>query len=258
MARRRKLTNPLALSVLSVLTGGPMHPYEIARVLKHWGKEESIKIRYGSLYTVVQDLEKRGLVEAEGTARAGHRPERTVYRLTGEGRQELEERLRELVSEPVKEYPLFASVLSLVAVLHPAEVAVLLGERLRTLELEIVATRATLDELVNVQRLPRVFVLETEYALAMKVAEAEWVRAASKDLADDSLPHVRQWRTWHETGKFPEELLGTSWAQVDQALFGQFTAAKPESGPETAGRAGQETRRETGEPASHGEVNAPD
>ena len=176
MARRRKLTNPLALAVLSVLIGGPMHPYEIARVLKHWGKEESIKIRYGSLYTVVQDLEKRGLVEAEGTARAGHRPERTVYRLAPEGRQELEERLRELISEPVKEYPLFASALSLVAVLPPGEVAVLLDERLRTLELEIVATRAMLDELVKVQRLPRVFVLETEYALATKVAEAEWVR----------------------------------------------------------------------------------
>jgi DNA-binding PadR family transcriptional regulator len=232
MARRRKLTNPLALAVLSVLIGGPMHPYEIARVLKHWGKEESIKIRYGSLYTVVQDLEKRGLVEAEGTARAGHRPERTVYRLTADGRQELEERLRELISEPVKEYPLFASALSLVTILPPSEVAVLLGERLRTLELEIVATRATLDELVNGQRLPRMFVLETEHALAMKVAEAEWVRETMKELSDDSLPHVRQWRIWHETGKFPEELADASWAQVDQALFSPAAPAGPESQPE--------------------------
>jgi DNA-binding PadR family transcriptional regulator len=226
MARRRKLTNPLALAVLSVLIGGPMHPYEIARVLKHWGKEESIKIRYGSLYTVVQDLEKRGLVEAEGTARAGHRPERTVYRLTPDGRQELEERLRELISEPVKEYPLFASALSLVTVLPPGEVAVLLNERLRTLELEIVASRAMLDELVKVQRLPRVFVLESEYALATKVAEAEWVRETIKELSDDSLPHVQQWRTWHQTGNFPGELADTGWAQADQALFGQM---KPES-----------------------------
>ena len=215
MARRRKLTNPLALAVLSVLIGGPMHPYEIARVLKHWGKEESIKIRYGSLYTVVQDLEQRGLVEAEGTARAGHRPERTVYRLTPDGRQELEERLRELISDPVKEYPLFASALSLVTVLPPAEVAVLLGERLRTLELEIAATRATINELVTSQRLPRVFVLESEYALAVKVAEAEWVRGVIKELGDDELPHVRQWRAWHETGQFPGELADTSW-EVDE------------------------------------------
>ena len=242
MARRRKLTNPLALAVLSVLIGGPMHPYEIARVLKHWGKEESIKIRYGSLYTVVQDLEKRGLVEAEGTARAGHRPERTVYRLTPDGRQELEERLRELISEPVKEYPLFASALSLVTVLPPGEVAVLLGERLRTLELEIVAARAMLHELVNAQRLPRVFVLENEYALAAKVAEAEWVRGVIKELGDDSLPHIRQWRVWHETGQFPEELADTSWAQADQALFSQAAPAGPGS------HQGTDSHREADEP----------
>jgi DNA-binding PadR family transcriptional regulator len=248
MVRKRKLTNPLALAVLSVLIGGPMHPYEIARLLKHWGKEESIKIRYGSLYTVVQDLEKRGFVEAEGTARAGHRPERTVYRLTDDGRRELEERLRELISEPAKEYPVFASALSLVTVLHPDDVTLLLGERLRTLELEIVATRATLDELVGAQRLPRIFVLESEYALAMKQAEATWVRSVISELADGSLPHVKQWRRWHETGQFPEELLDTDWAQADQALFSQLIAAAPQAQPHT--------RPQTGE--SDGEVNDPD
>jgi DNA-binding PadR family transcriptional regulator len=251
MARRRKLTNPLALAVLSGLIGGPMHPYEIARVLKHWGKEESIKIRYGSLYTVVQDLEKRGLVEAEGTAREGHRPERTVYRLTPDGRQELEERLRELISDPVKEYPVFASALSLVTVLPPGEVAVLLGERLRTLELEIVAARAMLDELVNAQRLPRVFVLETEYALATKVAEAEWVRGVIKELGDDSLPHVRQWLVWHETGKFPEEFLDASWAEMDQTLFSPAapaTPAPPGSHAAPATPAEPETHQEADEP----------
>jgi DNA-binding PadR family transcriptional regulator len=255
MARRRKLTNPLALAVLSVLIGGPMHPYEIARVLKHWGKEESIKIRYGSLYTVVHDLEKRGLVEAEGTAREGHRPERTVYRLTPDGRQELEERLRELISEPVKEYPLFASALSLVTVLPPGEVAVLLGERLRTLELEIVAARAMLDELVNAQRLPRVFVLENEYALATKVAEAEWVRGVIKELGDDSLPHVRQWRVWHETGKFPEEFLDTSWAQMDQELFSPAEPAEPAATPAAPATAAPAT---PGGPESHREADEPD
>ena len=69
MARRRKLTSPLALAVLAMLMSGPAHPYQIARLLKHRGKDDSIKIRYGSLYTVVQDLESRGLVEA-----GGHRP----------------------------------------------------------------------------------------------------------------------------------------------------------------------------------------
>lgn len=219
MPRRRKLTSPLALAVLSVLITGPMHPYQIARVLKHRGKDESIKIRYGSLYTVVDDLENRGFVAAEGTARAGNRPERTVYRLTADGRQELEDRLRELLSEPVKEYPLFASALSLVTVLDPDEAARLLAERLGQLDMEIAASRAALGELVTGQRLPRLFVLESEYALALKQAEADWVRGTVRELADGSLPYVKEWRTFHETGEFPAELLDTSWARAEQALW---------------------------------------
>jgi DNA-binding PadR family transcriptional regulator len=228
MARRRKLTNPLALAVLSVLMTGPMHPYEIARVLKRQGKDESIKIRYGSLYTVVQDLEKRGFVEAEGTARAGHRPERTVYRLTGDGRRELDDRLRELISGPVKEYPLFASALSLVAVLHPDEVTRLLRERLGLLEVGIASTHAAVEELVAGQRLPRIFLLETEYELAMKRAEAEWVRGLIKELADGSLPDIQHWRTWHQTGQFPEELLDTEWARAAGEAFTQREVDEPE------------------------------
>jgi DNA-binding PadR family transcriptional regulator len=219
MARQRKLTNPLALAVLAVLMSAPMHPYEIARVLRQRGKDETIKIRYGSLYTVVQDLERRGLVEAEGTARAGHRPERTVYRLTGDGRRELEDRLRELVGEPGKEYPQFAAALSLVAVLGPDEVATLLGERLRLLEVDIAATQAAVEELVTGQGLPRLFVLEAEYGLAMKRAEADWVRGLKKELEGGSLPDLHHWRTWHETGEFPAELADTDWARADRAAF---------------------------------------
>lgn len=226
MPRRRKLTSPLALAVLSVLVTGPLHPYEIARVLKHWGKDESIKIRYGSLYTVVEDLEKRGFVAAEGTARAGHRPERTVYRLTDDGRQELEERLRELLSEPVKEYPLFASALSLITVLDPDEAVMLLTERLGQLDMEIATARAALDELVTGQRLPRLFVLESEYALALKQAEANWLRATVREMADGSLPYVKEWRAWREGGEFPAELLDTNWARADRALRSRVTSSE--------------------------------
>lgn len=61
--RRRKLSNPLALAVLTTLWQKPMHPYEIAQTLRQQGKDASTKINYGSLYTVVQNLEKHGFVE---------------------------------------------------------------------------------------------------------------------------------------------------------------------------------------------------
>jgi DNA-binding PadR family transcriptional regulator len=218
MPRKRKLTSPLALAVLATLHSGPMHPYQIARLLRHRGKDDVIKIRYGSLYTVVQDLERRGFVAAEGTERAGHRPERTVYRLTEDGAEELAERLRELLSEPVKEYPVFASVLSLIAALHPDELAGLLAERLQALEIDIVGTSAVLEHATS-HRLPRLFMLETEYTLAMKRAEADWVREFMHELADGTFEDLKLWRGVHETGEFPPELLDTDWARADRAVL---------------------------------------
>src|ERR1700759_5518016 len=190
MARKRKLTNPLALALLAMLPSGPMHPYQVARLLKHRGKDDVIKIRYGSLYTVMQDLAERGLVEAEGTEGAGPRPEGTVYRLTEDGREELAERLRELISEPVKEYPVFASALSLIAGLHPDELTGLLAERLQALELDIVGASAVLEHAAS-PHLPRLFLLESEYGLAMKRAEAGWVRELMHEIANGTFADLK-------------------------------------------------------------------
>jgi hypothetical protein len=166
----------------------------------------------------MQDLAERGLVEAEGTERAGHRPERTVYRLTEDGREELAERLRELISEPVKEYPVFASALSLLPSLQPDEVAGLLAERLQALELEIVGTSAILEHATSHQ-LPRLFLLETEYGLTMKRAEADWVRGLLRELADGTFVNLKLWREVHETGELPAEVRDQDWAQSDRAVL---------------------------------------
>ncbi|MEU5878891.1 PadR family transcriptional regulator [Spirillospora sp. NPDC047279] len=226
MPARRTNTSPLALAVLSTLMDRPMHPYEIAQLLKHRGKDQSIKIRYGSLYTVVQNLEDRGLVEAEGTAREGRRPERTVYRITDAGRAELVGRLRELVREPVKEYPLFEAALTLVVALPPEEVADLLVQRLRALDKETTTARAMLSDLVDGQGMPRLFLLEAEYALAMKEAEAGWVRTLAAGLADGSFDGVDDWRARHRTREVPDGTRGTERSKAGRALFGGETGSE--------------------------------
>lgn len=71
---RRKVDGTLALAVLVLVAEQPRHPYEIAQVLRSRGKDNSIKINYGSLYTVVRNLEKHGLIAATGVEREGRRP----------------------------------------------------------------------------------------------------------------------------------------------------------------------------------------
>ncbi|ANP56968.1 DNA-binding PadR family transcriptional regulator [Streptomyces griseochromogenes] len=201
--KRRKLGNPLALAVLATLWQKPMHPYEIAQTLRRQGKDTSTKINYGSLYTVVQNLEKHGFVEVTDVERQGNRPERTVYGLTDAGREELTEWMSDLMAVPVKEFPIFETALSLMGVLHPDEVVRLLEERLATLEVQVASGRGALQKLY--ETLPRLFLVETEYQLHMLQAQATWVRDVLDEIGKGTLPGVDGWRRFHETGEIPPE-----------------------------------------------------
>ncbi|MEY9875324.1 DNA-binding PadR family transcriptional regulator [Streptacidiphilus sp. MAP12-33] len=200
---KRKLSNPLALAVLSMCAETPRHPYEMAQVLRQRGKQASIKINFGSLYTVVQNLEKHGFIEAAGTERDGRRPERTVYGITEAGRAELHDWLSELLSVPVKEYPQFEAGLSLAGSLPPDEVEALLRKRLATLDDGVSVAAATLEECRAV--LPDVFLVEAEYALAMQRAEAEWLRGLLRRMETNTLSGLDGWRAYHATGAPPQE-----------------------------------------------------
>lgn len=174
MAKRRKVNNLLALAVLSYLTREPMHPYELGRTLRQNGDARSIRFNHGSLYMVVQQLEKAGFVVAGETTREGQRPERTVYALTDAGRAELRDWLRELVAEPEHEYPSFVAALSLVAALPPDEVSELLGQRRRRLETERAEVRRLVDETVAAGLHP-LFMVEEEYRFDLLTAEIAFV-----------------------------------------------------------------------------------
>ena len=203
MAKRRKVGNILALAVLSVLIERPMHPYEMATVLRERGKDNDMKINWGSLYTVVQNLERHGFIEATATTRQGRRPERTVYGITGAGREELQDWVRELVGVPEREYPRFEAALSMMAALPPEEALNLLEQRLRRLEERSAAERAGLEQVAG--ELPRLFLVEAEYRLAMLQAEIDWLRGLLKEFAEGAFPEVDQWREYHTPGATREK-----------------------------------------------------
>lgn len=201
--QRRPVGNPLALAVLASLMERPMHPYEMAATMREQGKERSIRLNYGSLYTVVGNLVRHGFIEAVGASREGRRPERTVYRITDAGRAELQDWLSELLAAPVKEYPQFEAALSELAVIEPDRVLALLRERVSALEKLIAAGHA---ELAGLGFLPRLFLLEAEYHLAMLEAELAWTRRLVAEFEDGSFPGLDAWRHWHRTGELPADL----------------------------------------------------
>ncbi len=204
MAKRRKVGNLLALALLSLLAQRPMYPYEMAQTLRARGKDRSIKINWGSLYTVVQNLEKYGFIQAAGTVREGRQPERTTYQITEQGRAELRDWMRELLSVPEDEYGGFVAALSEGGILPPAEVVELLSTRLATLDKLNAVDEADLK--LWTQRLPRVLLVEAEYQLTMRKAQAGWVRSLLDEIIAGTLGGMEVWRQIHETGQMPAQM----------------------------------------------------
>jgi DNA-binding PadR family transcriptional regulator len=167
--------------------------------MRERGKEESIKLNYGSLYTVVEALEREKLIVAQETVREGRRPERTVYALTDAGRARLVGWMRDLLSKPIKEYPQFTAGLSLAGVLPPAEVASLLQERARRLAEEVRDRRAMMDTLMH-RGLARIFLIEEEHRLVLAEAEMEWVRDLAGEISNGTLDGIELWKSIHGGG----------------------------------------------------------
>ena len=202
MTEKRKVSNLLALAVLATVVQRPMHRYEMASMMRARGKDRDMDIKWGSLYTVVQNLEKNGFLEATGVTRQGARPERTVYQITDSGRDELIGWTRELIAEPEAEHTRFVAGLSVLAVLTPTDVAALLRRRLQRLTESIDALRLELEQAAEI---PRLFLIEDEYRIAMTQAEADWTRSLLDEISSGTFPHLDVWRRWHENCNIPAE-----------------------------------------------------
>ncbi|HEX6578321.1 MAG TPA: PadR family transcriptional regulator [Jiangellaceae bacterium] len=211
---KRKVSNPLALAVLGLLTERPMHPYEMSTTLRERAKEQSIKLNYGSLYAVVESLHRHALIEVQETLREGRRPERTIYTITDAGRTEFVDWLSDLLAIPVKEYTQFEAALSLMPGLPPDEVLRLVQTRRTRLETEIVATDAVLADLAR-QKFPYLFVIELDYLQEIRRAELAFVDRLVAGIRDGSLEGVDVWRRAHETGELPTE---QDWKEAEVQL----------------------------------------
>lgn len=193
---RRATRNPLALAVLAYLAERPMHPYELGKLLKERNQQESIKYRHSSLYMVIEQLARVGHVVEHETRRDSRHPERTVYALTAEGRDELHNWMREAVAAPVKEYRQFEAALALIAVLPPADVLDLLAQRHRALEEQAGRIRSRAAAAIDDGADP-LFLIEDDYRLALIEAETAFIQRFQHRIAGNEPTFGRFWREFH-------------------------------------------------------------
>jgi DNA-binding PadR family transcriptional regulator len=162
-----------------------MHPYELQRRIREWHKDEFLDLKRGSLYHAIERLHKQGAIEPVETTREGRRPERTVYRLTPAGDQQMLQWLQDMLARPLREPTQFFAALSFLPHLTPECVLTQLEVRVGLLKAEI----ACLDNVLKtmVPQIGRLVLIEVEYARAMRRAELAWVQSFQKELETGKL-----------------------------------------------------------------------
>jgi DNA-binding PadR family transcriptional regulator len=165
--------------VLALACEEPMHPYRMQTLIKQRGKDQIANVaQRNSVYQTIAALLRAGLIAVRETSRPDRHPERTVYEATPAGRQALRSWVRGGLSTVAREYPEFPAALStmLGAVDGPDDLRALL-------EMRVAALQPRLAEMEKPwPHLPRVFLLEAEYAAAVTRAEIQWLRSVIADL----------------------------------------------------------------------------
>jgi DNA-binding PadR family transcriptional regulator len=154
--------------------------------MRHRGHDQNIKGSRGSIYTIVEALERDGLVEAQEPSREGRRPERTVYSITPAGSELFRGWLRDLLANPNKEYPQFTAALMLVAHIRKDEIIEILEDRLDQMADQLKTDKSARMHIAGV--LPRIFMIEGEYDEAMRAAEINWLRKTIGEIQSGAYP----------------------------------------------------------------------
>ncbi|MCE3555007.1 PadR family transcriptional regulator [Pseudonocardia sp. RS11V-5] len=180
----------LALAVLALAAERPMHPYRMQQLIRERGKDQVINIGQRSqLYKTIDRLVRDGLLVERATEREQARPERTVYAATETGVRTAVEWTVEMLAAPRRDFPEFTAALAYLPLITP-EVA------LGALEIRLASRRAELEQLradlAEAGHLPRLVLIEGEYAVALLETDVRWVADVVDDLRSGALTWNRE------------------------------------------------------------------
>jgi DNA-binding PadR family transcriptional regulator len=191
--------------VLAMLVPGPLHPYGIQRLIKHWGKDQVVNVEQrANLYKTIKRLHEAGLITVRQTERDQQYPERTIYELTEDGRRGLPGWLADMLATVRNEYPRFPAALSFAMCLPPRGLLAALEQRACVLRDDLAKTEELLQ--THAGTLPRVTLLDDEYRRVVTAAELAWIDGLLADLRSGALT----WTEEHIVSVAEEDLSGVA------------------------------------------------
>ena len=181
----------IALTALAMLTEQPLHPYEMQRLM-HDRRKDYAEGKMRALSRAIDELQAAGWIEPAETTREGRRPERTVYRVTADGHEALEDWLQDILEKPAHEHLVFTAAVGLLAYLPQDRAMDALQHRIVELRAELAARGEASAALDQEMHLPRVVLLEDEHERVLREAELRWVVSLLDDMRAGRLAWDRE------------------------------------------------------------------
>ena len=121
-----------AVMLLGLISEKPINAYEIIKLLGYMNVKWWFNIADSTVYSTLRALEKKGYISG-ASEKVGNMPDRTVYSLTGKGREEFTATLRESVTQFCYDTNIFTIAAFFLDTFPPEEKEELLRQRLAIL-----------------------------------------------------------------------------------------------------------------------------
>lgn len=175
----RATDNPLVLPLLGLLLEQPRHPYALLTGLRD--RYRHLRVRTGSVYTLVGSLQEAGWIEPVGREARPADKSRTDFQLTPAGVGEIRDRVATNLEDADPSNAMnFLTALAYIGILDRNEAAAILGRR-------IDALRSRADELeqaLHTAETAPVHMVEVALAASQTRHDIAWLDNLSTQITD--------------------------------------------------------------------------
>jgi len=163
-------------AILGLICQAPRYGYEIEKIIEERGMRNWTEIGFSSIYYVLKRLEKRGLVGGKPEKGEKGKPVRKRYSVTADGRAEIEEKIRHLLSAREKVKDPFDLGIAYYSVLGKREFKVCLKSYIESIHKRIRMLEKALKDLKE-KNAPYHVITLFERPLVHEKAEEKWAVA---------------------------------------------------------------------------------
>lgn len=178
----RATDNPLVLPLLGLLLEHPRHQYALLRDLR---ERYGLRVRTGSLYTLVGSLQEAGWIEPAEDGSTSEKPHPVAFRVTPAGRAEFRRRVvADLADTDPTNATKFVMALAYIGILDRPTAIATLTTRIGTLQERV----AEWEQSIEISGIAPIFMIEADFVASQTRHDIAWLEQFIIQVSDPDYP----------------------------------------------------------------------